>query len=156
MDVKDLNKSQLILLALLLSFVTSLATGITTVTLMQQAPASVRTPITRVVRQTVEKIVPGPASPALSKEEKELLGQLKSMQYLSASVMLEDKLLATGFFLGSDTVIANSVLPPFEEGQTYTIKSLLGERKIISMKSGETYTVIELEKEESEEETSDL
>lgn len=54
--MKDLNKSQLILLAVLLSFVTSIATGITTVTLMQQAPASVTTPINRVVQQTVEKI----------------------------------------------------------------------------------------------------
>lgn len=59
MDVKELNKSQLIMLALLLSFVTSIATGITTVTLMQQAPSSVTIPINRIVRQTVEKIVPG-------------------------------------------------------------------------------------------------
>ena len=59
MDIKDLNKHQLILLALLLSFVVSIATGITTVTLMQQAPASVTVPINRIVRQTVEKIVPG-------------------------------------------------------------------------------------------------
>lgn len=58
MDVKDLNKSQLILLALLLSFITSIATGITTVTLIQQAPSSVTVPINRIVRQTVEKIVP--------------------------------------------------------------------------------------------------
>lgn len=58
MDVKDLNKSQLILLAILLSFVTSIATGITTVTLMQQAPSSVTVPINRVVRETVQKIVP--------------------------------------------------------------------------------------------------
>jgi S1-C subfamily serine protease len=56
MDIKDLNKPQLIMLAVLLSFVTSIATGITTVTLMQQAPTSVITPINRVVRQTVEKI----------------------------------------------------------------------------------------------------
>lgn len=56
MDIKDLNKSQLILLAVLISFVTSLATGITTVTLMQQAPASITTPINRVVKQTIEKI----------------------------------------------------------------------------------------------------
>ena len=59
MDIKDLNKPQLIMLALLLSFVTSIATGIVTVTLMQQAPASVTLPINRIVRQTVEKIVPG-------------------------------------------------------------------------------------------------
>jgi hypothetical protein len=59
MDVKELNKSQLILLAILLSFITSIATGIVTVTLMQQAPTSVTVPINRIVRQTVEKIVPG-------------------------------------------------------------------------------------------------
>ena len=56
MDIKDLNKTQLILLAVLLSFVTSIATGITTVTLMQQAPKSITTPINRVVQQTIEKI----------------------------------------------------------------------------------------------------
>ncbi len=56
MDIKDLNKTQLILLGLLLSFVTSIATSITTMTLMQQAPASITVPINRVVQQTVEKI----------------------------------------------------------------------------------------------------
>jgi hypothetical protein len=56
MDIKDLNKSQLILLAVLLSFVTSIATGITTVTLMQQAPTSFTVPVNRVIQQTVEKI----------------------------------------------------------------------------------------------------
>lgn len=56
MDIKDLNKPQLILLAVLLSFVTSIVTGITTVTLMQQAPSSFTAPINRVIKQTVEKI----------------------------------------------------------------------------------------------------
>jgi hypothetical protein len=56
MDIKELNKPQLILLAVLLSFITSIATGITTVTLMQQAPKSVTVPVNRVVEQTVEKI----------------------------------------------------------------------------------------------------
>ncbi len=58
MDIKDLSRSQLILLALLLSFVTSLATGITAVTLMQQAPQSVTVPINKVVKETVNRIVP--------------------------------------------------------------------------------------------------
>ncbi len=57
MDVKELNKSQLILLAILISFITSIATGIVTVTLLQQAPDSIREPINRVVKQTIEKIV---------------------------------------------------------------------------------------------------
>ena len=56
MDIKELNKTQLILLAVLLSFVTSIATGITTVTLMQQAPASFTAPVNRIVQQTVDKI----------------------------------------------------------------------------------------------------
>ena len=56
MDIKDLNKPQLILLAVLLSFVVSIATGITTVTLMQQAPTSFTVPVNRVIQQTIEKI----------------------------------------------------------------------------------------------------
>lgn len=71
MDIKDLNKSQLILLAVLLSFITSIATGITTVTLMQQAPDSVTVPVNRVIRQTVEKIqqVEGKTKTVVVKEE---------------------------------------------------------------------------------------
>jgi hypothetical protein len=71
MEMKDLNKSQLILLAILLSFITSIATGITTVTLMQQAPSSVTTPINNVIRQTVEKIqqVEGKTQTVVIKEE---------------------------------------------------------------------------------------
>ncbi len=56
MDIKDLNKTQLILLTLLLSFVASIATSITTVTLMQQVPPSIAMPFNRVIQQTVEKI----------------------------------------------------------------------------------------------------
>lgn len=56
--MEGLTKQQLILLALLLSFVTSMATGIVTVSLMDQAPQSVVQTIDRVVEKTVEKIVP--------------------------------------------------------------------------------------------------
>ena len=59
MDLEQLTKTQLILLALLLSFVTSLATGIVTVTLMNQAPADVIRTVNRVVEKTVERVVPG-------------------------------------------------------------------------------------------------
>ena len=59
MDLEKLTKTQIILLALLVSFVTSIATGITTVTHMDQAPPSITQPITRVVQNTVEKIIPG-------------------------------------------------------------------------------------------------
>src|SRR3989338_8004281 len=57
--MEQLNKTQLILLALLLSFVTSIATGIVTVTLMDQAPPGVTQTINKVVQTTVEKVIPG-------------------------------------------------------------------------------------------------
>ncbi len=71
MDLKDLNKPQLILLAILLAFVTAIATSITTVTLLQQAPISFTAPVNRVIQQTVEKIqqVEGKTTTVVVKEE---------------------------------------------------------------------------------------
>ena len=56
--MEHLTKQQIVLLTLLVSFVTSIATGIFTVTLMQQAPAGVTQTLNRIVERTVEKIVP--------------------------------------------------------------------------------------------------
>lgn len=61
-----LNKQQLILLALLISFVTSLATGIVTVSLMDQAPVSVARTITQVIQKTVASVPTEATSAAVS------------------------------------------------------------------------------------------
>jgi S1-C subfamily serine protease len=58
MDLEQLNRTQIILLTLLVSFVTSIATGIVTVTLMDQAPPAVTQTVNRVIERTVERVVP--------------------------------------------------------------------------------------------------
>lgn len=59
-NMENLTKHQLILVALLISFVTSIATGIVTVSLMEQAPKGVTQTINRVVERTVERVVTEP------------------------------------------------------------------------------------------------
>ncbi|MEJ0002256.1 MAG: hypothetical protein WDN09_03760 [bacterium] len=155
MDIKDLNKSQLILLAILLSFVVSIATGITTVTLMEQAPNSVTVPITRIVRETVEKVAPAAAdtrsnAPALSDDEKKLLEDLKAIKPLTVTLYLKgdteaaDKVLGTGLFLGDNKVVIASLVTAPADGQTYVVKSVLGEQNIVKLTQEKDFTVVEL------------
>ncbi len=56
MDIKELDKKQLILVTLLITFVVSIATGIITVSLMQQMPESVPQTINNVIQRTIEKV----------------------------------------------------------------------------------------------------
>ena len=61
MDMEHLSKSQIVLLTLLVSFVTSIATGIVTVSLVDQAPPIITQTVGRVVEKTVETVMPAPA-----------------------------------------------------------------------------------------------
>ena len=158
MDIKDLTKTQLILLAVLLSFVTSIATGITTVTLMQQAPNAVTVPITQIVRETVETIAPKTANniknaQALSADQKKLLEDLKAIKPLTMTLAIkgekEDKVLGTGLFLGDGKVVIASIIPTPKEGEVYVVKSVLGEQKVSKVTQEKDFTIIELAKNET-------
>lgn len=60
--MEDLTKQQIILVALLVSFMTSISTGIVTVALVDQAPQGVTQTINQVVERTIEKVVPVPTT----------------------------------------------------------------------------------------------
>lgn len=68
--MENLNKNQLILLVLLVTFVTSIATGIMTFSLLQQAPIEVTRTVSQVVEKTIQQVAPTTSilSPAPPKE----------------------------------------------------------------------------------------
>jgi len=69
MDLEQLTKHQILLLTLLVSFVTSIATGIVTVSLMDQAPEGVTRVINQIVERTVETVVPATQGAAVATEK---------------------------------------------------------------------------------------
>lgn len=76
MDIKELNKQQLILLTLLITFVVSIATGIITVSLMQQMPESVPQTVNNVIQRTIERVttVQAPVTSSTTKNTSLLVG----------------------------------------------------------------------------------
>lgn len=102
-----LSKQQLILLALLVSFVTSLATGIFTVSLMSQAPQGV----VQTINQVVERIVtPQDAAvtsaPTVTMEDKTISASATvSDSIVKLRSLDSDKVIGLGLVVSKDGVI---------------------------------------------------
>ena len=68
LSIEELNKTQLILLTLLISFITSIATGIITTSLLAEVPTTVTQTINRVVERTIETVTPATSNTPSVKE----------------------------------------------------------------------------------------
>lgn len=116
--MEELTKNQLILLALLVSFVTSIATGIATVSLLEQAPPKVTRVINRVVERTVERVTPTEGENVVTKEETIIIKEedVITESIASASLSLvriytgigDRAFVGLGFVASSDGLIVTS------------------------------------------------
>ncbi len=120
--MQDLNKNQIVLLTLLISFVTSIATGIMTVSLLQQAPVEITRNINSIVEKTIEKIIPSTILNSNTKEittiivkEEDMIVEainknLKSIVRIKERDTISDTVsfYGIGFVVGKDGMIATS------------------------------------------------
>lgn len=107
MDLEQLTKHQIILLTLLVSFVTSIATGIVTVSLMDQAPPGVTRVVDQVVQQTVEKIVPQTEGAAVATQKTVVINQ---DDLAAQSIAAVQKSIIHVVAKGSDLMITRGVI----------------------------------------------
>ncbi|HET9641746.1 MAG TPA: hypothetical protein VFP46_02785 [Candidatus Paceibacterota bacterium] len=111
MNIEELSKSQLILLTILVNFVTSIATGILTVSLLDHAPPFVTQTVNRVVEHTIETVAQ--AAPAAV-----IQAPAPSNQDLVMSALAADASRAVGIY-ALDT---GTSTPPISVG-TFVSKS---------------------------------
>src|SRR3989344_4276974 len=107
MDLEQLTKHQILLLTLLVSFVTSIATGIVTVSLMDQAPEGVTRVINQIVERTVETVVPSTQGAAVATETTVVI---KQDELVPQSIAAVQKSIVRIVGEGSDQLIARGVV----------------------------------------------
>lgn len=110
MDIDHLTKSQFIMLVLLVSFVTSLITGIVTVTLVNQTPAPLTERVNRVIEKTIEKVVPQAMQSDKKDDDNTGSGAVKIIDREELAVAVVEKASSAVV-----SVIATKDLPVFEE-----------------------------------------
>lgn len=115
MDLEKLTKHQIVLLTLLVSFMTSIATGIVTVSLMDQASPGVTKIINQIVEHTVEKVVPvvtqsSSQIPAAVVTTTERTVVVKDDDLAAQSIASVQKALVRIVVKGSDQMVSRGVI----------------------------------------------
>ena len=109
MDIEKLTKHQIIPLTLLVSFVTSIATGIVTVSLMDQAPAGVTKVVNQIVEKTIERVVPQNLGAAVTTvTEKTVV--VKDDDLIAQSIASVQKGIIRIVAKGGNTLVARGII----------------------------------------------
>lgn len=116
--MEDLNKSQIVLLTVLISFVTSIATGIMTVSLLQEAPIEVTRNINRIVEKTIETVTPAAivtpgqkeVTTVIVKEEDLILDSINKNVNSIVRIEERDSVLETNSLYGIGLVVSKDGL----------------------------------------------
>lgn len=122
MDLEQLTKHQIVLLTLLVSFVTSIATGIVTVSLMDQAPPEITKVVNQIVEHTVEKVIPSTQGAAAATTEKTVV--VKDDDLAAQSIAKVQKSIVRITTHGSDLLVARGVIVS-GDGMVLTDKTAL-------------------------------
>ena len=110
MDLEQLTKHQIILLTLLVSLVTSIATGIVTVSLMNQAPQGVTRTINQIVEHTVQTVVPPVQGAAAATVTTEKTVVVKDDDLTAQSIAAVQKSIIRITAKGGQDLIARGVI----------------------------------------------
>jgi len=135
--MEHLNRSQIVLLALFVSFVSSVATGIVVVTLMQQMPEPITQSITNVVEKTIERIVPTviekPSKPIVMKDEDFLVSAIEhnTKNVVAFKIVGED---GAAYSAGVGVVVSS-------DGLVVTDRNNFGGGTLLSDIDGVSYTL---------------
>ncbi len=116
--MEDLNKTQIILLSIFITLVTATATGVITVTLLDQAPPGITQTVNRVVERTVERVVsPGKIETTeikqIIKEDDAIVDSIKRTRQSLVRITREDEI-----YLGVDNILPESMQASLQVSET--------------------------------------
>jgi hypothetical protein len=122
MDIEELSKAQLLLLTVMVNFVVSIATGVLTVSLLDQAPIQVSEGVDRVVERTIQTIAtpvqvvnpiksistPPAAGPSIEQQTTEAIGDAAARTVLIYKNSTTTPAIAYGTYLNSQKAVATA------------------------------------------------
>ncbi len=123
MDLERLTKHQIILLTLLVSFVSSITTGIVTVSLMDQAPVGVTKVVNQIVEHTVERVIPPTQGAAAATTDKTVV--VKDDDLAAQSIAKVQKSIVRVVLPGGNELITRGVIVD-AKGTALVDKTALG------------------------------